>query len=150
MQPTPSSLEVVMQKALDILRDYANTHGEAEGESRITSIQPAKVLTRHGMSHTDAERAYTALKRVDLVIVLKRGRGSIQPIVKIDMQTSVVERRLQRVSSHHRGHMVTTDQALLDYYTCQESELQTRLMMVQKEKAKIQARMSDNQSYQPT
>ncbi len=142
MDPVPSSLEVVMQRALDIFREFAESFGERDGEYRIVALQPASILTRNGLSHTDAERAYSGLKRNELIIVLQRGRSNIEPILKIDMCTSVVERRLQRVAAHRRGYSVSTNQAMLDYYTRLERDLRRELDKVLQAKAEVQARMA--------
>ena len=142
MEQFPSALEAVMQRALDILRKIAQESGEQDGDFRVISVKPTRVLTQNGLSHTDAERAYAGLKRNNLVIVIKRGRSSIEPILKIDMSTSVVERRLQRIATHKRGHTVSTNQALLDYYTCLEHDLRKELDKVLQAKAEVQARMA--------
>ncbi len=142
MSPTPTALDVIMQSALDILREYAIEYGELEGEFRIVSILPAKILFKNGITHTNIERAYTGLKRYGLIIVLKRGRGNVPPTLKIDMGTSVIERRLEKIAERQRGYRVTTNQALLDYYTTQENSLRRELDKVLQAKAEVKARMA--------
>ncbi len=145
MEPTPNTLEVVMQRALDILREYASVHGEVDGNFCIVSLQPAKVLYQNGISHTDTERAYSGLKRYGLITILKRGRGTVPAILRIQMDTSVIERRLENIAARRRGHKVSTNQALLDYYTAQENSLRRELDIVLQAKAEVKARMTQEE-----
>jgi hypothetical protein len=146
----PTGFEVVMQSALNILREYAEQAGENKTGYSIVSLQPAKVLHAHGLTHTDAERAYSGLKRIGLVEVLRRGRGNVEPVIRIELSTSVVQRRLEQKASHQRGRVVIGQAALLAYYNQQEADLRIKLDQVLTAKAKLVAQMESESSLQPT
>ena len=128
-----------IQQGLDVLRKQVS-----DTQEPIVTLVPSTVLTEAGFSHTDADRVYSALKRLELVTVMKHGRGVKPPTFLIDMHTTVEQRRIEQVVSHQKHRPVVGNQARLAYLDTQIATTRAHLQRLERERAKLQAVIENN------
>jgi hypothetical protein len=152
MEPEPVGFDAIIQQALDALREYASQQPDFDETEAVVALHPSQVLCANGFSNTDALRTYSAMKNLGLVEVIKRGRANIAPVICLNMNTSVMQRRIERAASHRRSRKLLGNAALLDYYNRQEAELRSQLDKVMTTRAKLIAQIESEQSsnLQPT
>lgn len=125
------TFDEIVEYALVRLRELADTEG-------LASFQPTRVLVEAGLSHTDAERSYSRLKRLGLITILRHGRGKIIPQLQIDMQTSVATRLIERQMSHQLRRNLTDVEAHKAYLSQQIDRKRAELAHLERQLAQLE------------
>lgn len=143
-----SNPDEALQGALNTLREYLRSLPDhTPGDSIMISV--SEVLVNHGFTHSEAQRWYSAMKRLDFITVIKTGKAYKIPTIKVDMSTSVEQRRNQRRDSRKKHQQQIGLDAEIALVDAEIEATKARLAKLESDKERLMYRKIDIE-LQPT
>lgn len=148
MNPNPEP-DKVLQEALNILREHLSSLPNYQANMPI-QISVSAVLVSNNYSYSDAQRLYSGMKRLGLVVVIKTGQAYRMPTIVVDMTTTVEQRRLERNVSRKSHMRLTGIDAQIAHVKFEIAKAEANLKQLRNKEARLLSEKSSESQFQPT